>query len=100
MNDFEYIRTHYNVPACIGRRVIVYGKPGTIVADRGHYIGVNFDSDKPSLVRSAHPTSEVVYLEEFKAPRKLSRSARRYQEYLNDDSGYSFAEWLGIGARR
>lgn len=43
----EYVRAHYNVPAEIGRRVVVDGKPGIITSDRGHYIGVNFDADKP-----------------------------------------------------
>ena len=29
--DCEYVRKYYGVPACIGRRVICYGKPGIIV---------------------------------------------------------------------
>ncbi|QTP13418.1 hypothetical protein [Serratia symbiotica] len=37
---FDHINTHYGVNACIGRRVIAYGKPGTIVKDFGHYIGI------------------------------------------------------------
>ena len=32
-NDFDYVIRNYGVPACIERRVIVYGKPGTIVGD-------------------------------------------------------------------
>jgi hypothetical protein len=43
--DCEYARVYYGVPACIGRRVTVDGKPGIIAEDRGHYIGVNFDDD-------------------------------------------------------
>lgn len=58
----EYVRQHYHVPACIGRRVMVYGKPGIIAEDRGHYIGVNLDTDKPSAVNNYHPTDEVEYL--------------------------------------
>lgn len=27
---------------------------------------------------------------------KLTRSQKRYQEWLNADPGYSFAEWLGV----
>lgn len=55
----QYVRDYYGVPAEIGRRVTVSGRPGIIVEDRGNYIGVNFDSDKPGLVYPCHPTSEV-----------------------------------------
>lgn len=58
---FEYVKNHYSVPAEIGRRVIVDGEEGTIVADRGQYIGVNFDKDKPGVVTNCHPTSKVIY---------------------------------------
>lgn len=95
MRDFDYVRTAYGVPACIGRRVKVYGKLGTVVQDCGNYIGVNFDTDKPSLVKRAHPTSEVEYLDEIVAPRKPTRSAKRYQEWLHADTGHSFADWIG-----
>ena len=92
----EYVRNYYGVPAEIGRRVVVQGKPGIIAADRGNYIGVNFDSDKPGDILNAHPTSDVQYLEMGKI-REMTRSQRRYREYLNADwyEG-SFAEWLGI----
>jgi hypothetical protein len=79
--SFEYIRQHYEVPAEIGRRVNVYGKPGIIVQDRGHYIGVNFDADKPGVVRNAHPTSEVEYLGIGKI-RKPTRAQERYARYV------------------
>ncbi|MGH8156613.1 MAG: hypothetical protein ACREPQ_00705 [Rhodanobacter sp.] len=29
-------------------------------------------------------------------PKKLTRSKRRYQEWLDADPGYSFAEWIGV----
>jgi hypothetical protein len=35
-NNCEYVRQHYQVPAEIGRRVIAHGKPGVILANRGH----------------------------------------------------------------
>jgi hypothetical protein len=38
--SFEYVNFHYGVNACVGRRVVAYGEPGTIVKDLGHYIGV------------------------------------------------------------
>lgn len=77
----EYVRTNYGVPTKLGRRVIVYGRPGIITADRGHYIGVTFDSDKPYVIRNAHPTAEVQYLD-MGTPRKLTRSQKRYMAYL------------------
>lgn len=90
----EYVRQTYGVPAEIGRRVTVYGQPGIITADRGHYIGVTFDSDKPYVINNAHPTAEVVY-GEMSRPRKLTRSQRTYQEYLDVGDLYeNFAHFL------
>ena len=79
--DCDYVRQYYGVPAQIGRRVVVNGKPGIIAEDRGHYIGVNFDSDKPGVIRNAHPTSNVVY-GDMGVIRKPTRSQKRYQDYL------------------
>jgi hypothetical protein len=90
----QYIRDTYGVPVEIGRRVTVYGKPGIIVADRGHYIGVNFDLDKPGKICNAHPTDQVVYLEMGKI-RKMTRSQERYQKYLGVSECFeSFWEFL------
>ena len=92
--DCEYVQKYYDVPACIGRRVIISGKPGIIAEDRGHYIGVLFDSDKPNNICNAHPTSEVVYLGMGKV-RKMTRSQRRYQDYiLHGDLFDTFGEYL------
>jgi hypothetical protein len=99
MKPFEYVNKTYGVNACIGRRVTVYGEPGTIVEDRGHHIGVNFDTDKPGRSSPCHPTSEFVYHDEIVKPRKPSRSAARYQEFLRCDFGQSFAEWMGFGRK-
>ena len=95
MEPFDYINKTYGVNACIGRRVIVYGKPGTIIKDCGHYLGVNFDNEKPGQIGRCHPTSEVQYLDEIVKPRKITAGQRRYQEYLDADSGQSFSEWIG-----
>jgi len=89
----EYVRQYYGVPACIGRRVMVYGEPGIIAEDRGHYIGVNLDSDKPGRVSNYHPTDGVQYLGMGKV-RKLTRSQRNYRDFLNADCDCTFAEWL------
>jgi len=78
----EYVREHYGVTAVIGRRVIVAGKPGIIAEDRGHYIGVNFDCDKPGIISNAHPTWGITYLDMGKV-RKMSKSQMRYKRYLD-----------------
>lgn len=31
---------------------------------------------------------------------KLTRSQKRYREWLDSDCGLSFAEWIGVGIRR
>jgi hypothetical protein len=98
----EYVRQHYSVPAEIGRRVTVYGKYGVIVADRGHYIGVNFDDDKPSVIRNAHPTTGVVYGDMGKV-RKQSRYAARYKRFLEYGDSFNsfidFCRWDADSAR-
>ena len=60
-NNCAYVRQHYQVPAEVGRRVIAYGKPGIILADRGHYIGVVLDDDPKKRISNYHPTHEVQY---------------------------------------
>lgn len=77
----EYVRDYYKVPAEIGRRVIVNGKPGVIARDCGHYIGVNFDGDKPGVISHCHPTWKVEYQGMGKV-RKMTRSQARYQRWL------------------
>jgi hypothetical protein len=81
MSNCEYVREHYGVPACIGRRVTVSGKPGVIAEDRGHYIGVNLDSAKPGVIVNAHPTWEVEYLD-MGFVRPMTRAQRRYMRWL------------------
>ncbi|RYD37453.1 MAG: hypothetical protein EOP85_17575 [Verrucomicrobiaceae bacterium] len=76
------MRTYYKVPACYGRKVVIDGKPGIIVEDRGNYIGVTLDSDKPTMVRSYHPTHLVEYGEMGK-PRRMTASQQRYRDYLD-----------------
>jgi hypothetical protein len=92
----EYVQQVYGVPACIGRVVIINGRSGIIAKDMGHYIGVNFDDDKPGNILPAHPTWMVEY-GEIGTLRKLTRSQKRYQEYLDVADCYeSFASYLGI----
>lgn len=92
--ECEYVRNYYGVPAEIGRRVTVYGKPGIIAADRGHYIGVNFDAHKPGHILNAHPVDGVEYLE-MGAIRPMTAAQRRYREYLDvADCFESFLHFL------
>lgn len=93
----EYVQQYYGVPAEIGRRVIAYGKPGVIAEDRGHYIGILLDCDKPGNVNNYHPTDGIVYLNEFGKVRKPSPSQARYQAYLKvADCFESFRQYLPI----
>lgn len=98
----EHVRDYYGVPAAIGRRVVIGGKPGIIAEDRGHYIGVNFDSDKPGVIRNAHPTSEVVY-GEMGVVRKGSKSQQRYRRFLEYgdcfESFLAYCRWDADPAR-
>lgn len=91
----EYVRDYYGVSACIGRKVVVYDKPGIIYEDRGNYIGINFDHDKPGVVFNAHPTDCVEYGEMGKI-RKMTPSQKKYRDYIKADTGLTFAEYLGI----
>lgn len=92
---FDYIKKTYNVPAELGREILFENKrKGVIVADEGHYIGVNFYDSKPGVISSLHPTSEIEYLETFGVIRKPTRSQQRYRDYLDADSGLTFIEWI------
>lgn len=91
----EYASKYYGVPAEIGRRVTVYGKPGIIAADRGHYIGVNFDESKPGHISNCHPEDGVIYLE-MGTIRKMTKSQENYQRFLDADCGETFREWMGF----
>ncbi len=87
----EYVREYYGVPACIGRLVKVDGKPGIIAEDRGNYIGVNFDEDKPGSISNAHPTWKVEYGDMGKI-RKMTKAQKRYQRFL--EFGDSFDDFM------
>lgn len=93
----DYVRKHYGVPAHIGRRVIAYVKPGVIALDRGNYIGIFLDCDKPGNVNNYHPVDGIVYLEEVGKVRKPSQSPARYTRYIEYadmfDSFIDFCRW-------
>lgn len=92
----QYVQDYYGVPAEIGRRVTVNGKPGVIAEDRGHYIGVLFDDNKPNDISPCHPTWQVEYLG-MGPVRKMTRSQQRYRRFLeygdSFDSFIDFCRW-------
>ena len=89
----EYVRNHYAVPAFVGRRVTAYGEPGIIAEDRGHYIGINLDKDKPGHVHNYHPTDGIDYLDMGKV-RRPSKGRARYMRYLKyGDMFHSFVDF-------
>lgn len=101
MSDFEYVRQYYGVPAEIGRAVVAYGKPGVIAEDKGQYIGILLDCDKPGDIGQYHPTDGIEYLPDIKPVRqqtvRKARSKARYQRYLEYcdcfDSFLDFCYW-------
>lgn len=99
MGNCEYVCEYYDVPACIGRRIEFKGRPGVIAEDRGHYIGVNFDDDKPGSIFNVHPTDNVKYLG-LGPIRKLTRSQQRYKDFLKSEYPDGFANYLGIRPKK
>lgn len=97
MRDFEYIKNRYQVPAEIGREVLLKDRKGVIAEDMGNYVGVLFDDCKPGHISPCHPTWEMTYLETYGKIRKMSKSQQRYAEFRRADwFNGSFSEWLGI----
>ena len=94
--DCEYVKKNYGVPAEIGRRVVVDGKPGVIAADRGHHIGVNFDDEKPGDISPCHPTWRVEYGGMGRV-RRMTKSQKRYRRFLEYgdcfDDFIDFCRW-------
>lgn len=103
--DFGYVNFHYGVNACVGRRVVAYGEPGTIVRDFGQYIGVVLDTAPHSAPERYHPTDGIVYgdVVDYEPPKLNARkhqAKRNYQEFQDADCGYDFHDWLGIDKPR
>lgn len=96
MANCEYVAETYNVPACIGRRIKYKDREGIISCDRGNYIGVTFDNEKPTEVSNIHPTDENLEYLEMGKVRQMTPSQKRYQKYLDSECNETFAEWLGI----
>ena len=96
MSDYSYINDYYKVPACSGRRVRFTGSKepveGVIVGTNGLYVKIHLDGEsKPSGFY--HPTWELEYLGMGEIP-KMSRSAARYQRFIELDGSMTFREFL------
>jgi hypothetical protein len=76
--------------------VKINGEPGIITEDRGHYIGVNFDSTKAGVISNCHPTWKAEYLGMGKI-RTITKSQQRYRRFLeygdSFDSFLDFCRW-------
>jgi len=91
---FEYVNNYYNVNAYLGRIVKVGGRQGVIAKDCGHYLGVNFDTDKAGVISNCHPTWKVEYLGIGKI-RKMTKSQERGQRWLEyGDCFESFMDFV------
>jgi len=55
---FEYIKEHYGVTVKLGQVIEYNGDFGLITEDRGHYVGVTFDKDKPGDTVNIHPADD------------------------------------------
>ncbi len=99
----EYAQKNYGVPACIGRNVTYRGRSGVISEDRGHYIGVVFDDDKPGHVLNFHPKTDGLEYHGMGKVRKMTKSQQRYQRYREYGDGFdsflSFCYWDSDPAR-
>ena len=99
---FYYIVSYYGVPACLGRRVEVYGEPGVIAGAHNQYLRVNLDTDKPGVTHIYHPTDGVTYLG-MGTVRKPSPGRARYQRWLEYGDGFDsfiqFCRWDAVNQR-
>ena len=93
----EYVRENYGVPACIGRVVSFKGRKGIITEDRGNYIGITFDDEKPGSISNFHPQTEGLEYLGIGKIRQMTQSQKRYKEYKDADwYDGSYTDWLGI----
>lgn len=102
---FEYVNQHYGVNACVGRRVVAYGKPGVIVEDFGHHIGIVLDDQPLAEPGRYHPIDGITYGEvvEYsppKLPARKQRSKQNYRDFIRADYGHDFCDWLCINMPR
>jgi len=84
----KYAKEYYGVPSDIGREVSYKNDSGIIYKDGGNYIAVNFDRDKPGIIKYIHPNDpDLKYLGMGKL-RKMTRGQARYRRYLEYGEGF------------
>ena len=59
-SPYQYVRDRYGVPARRGARIRFEGRPGTVVAPRGAYVGIRLDGEK--RIGNYHPTWHLDWL--------------------------------------
>tara|TARA_R110002126_G_C10234945_1_gene480447 strand:- start:170 stop:457 length:288 start_codon:yes stop_codon:yes gene_type:complete len=92
---FEYIKATYEVDVDLGMDINFNGDRGIVTEDKGHYIGVTFDKDKPGTISSVHPTDDLLsFTGKYRKIRKMSRSQQNYSDYIRSEVDCSFAEWM------
>ena len=92
----EYVRDYYKVPAELGRLVDYGDRSGVIAEDRGNYVGVNFNDCKPGDITNIHSRDpNLSYLGMGKI-RSMTRSQKRYHDYIHSETDLTFAEWMGF----
>lgn len=67
-DDMEWVRAQYGVPAEVGGRVVVDGKPGTIIGTSGPHLAIALDGGGAPV--AAHPTWHMTYLPELRGEGK------------------------------
>jgi len=92
----NYTQEHYGVPSDIGRIIAYNGRQGVISEDRGHYVGVTFDDEKPGTVGNFHPTTEGLEYLGMGKVRPMTRSQQRYKDFIRADTDQTFSEWMGF----
>ncbi len=92
----QYVREHYNVPAEIGRRISFNGRPGIIEKGGGAHVAVNFDDMKPGQTLRIHPADPGLEYLEMGKVRPITRSQKRYRDYIDSEYEGTFAEFIGV----
>jgi len=101
-HDCAYARQHYKVPPEVGRRVIVYGNPEVILANRGPYIGVVLDDDPKKWISNYHPNHERQYGSIEEHTERLAKHFRRAERLHvgdadNPRAGLAFLQFGSSG---
>ena len=76
--------------------VVHCGKSGIIAKDKGNYIGVNFNDCKPGDITNIHSRDPGLSYLGIGKIRSMTRSQKRYREFIDSETDLTFAEWMGF----